>query len=66
MKAREYRKLKDAPTKLHRFSVIRMLFCRHEFVLHRLDKELFENSDDLYVTCSKCDRQYISKNFFEV
>ena len=63
MKPREYKPLRDASIK---YNPWKQLFCKHTFVAHRLDKELFENeANNLYITCSLCGRQYIIDNLFD-
>lgn len=63
MNSREYKKLKKGTPPFARHWLFR-LFCKHEFVIHRLDEDLFEDKS-LYVTCNKCGEQYICDNFFE-
>ena len=62
MNSREYKKLKIATPPFASHWLFR-LFCKHEFVIHRLDKELFEDKS-LYVTCNRCGEQYICNEFF--
>lgn len=62
MKAREYKKFEEANLTTNWF--VRM-FCKHEFVGHRLDDSFFDTEHlYLYITCGKCGEQYICNNFF--
>jgi hypothetical protein len=65
MNAREYKKLENVTSSTTSKWIFR-IFCTHEYVAYILDKNCFEKEHKhLYITCSKCGKQYICKNLFE-
>ena len=64
MNSREYKPFENA-TSEHAAHWIFRKFCKHTFVAHRLDKNLFEKENKhLYITCTRCGEQYICNEIF--